>query len=122
MPASEEQAVQSPAAALNGSLAFAVLALTVGFIGISILFGLFLYKQNNLLIYQIKTQVRVLATQQPIYDSNRRRMDMLANDLKAFAEPHPEVLPILYNYNVVRPQTWHGLTPSGALSPAPSRE
>lgn len=117
-----DQTRTQPASGGDGVLRFGLFALTYALLGLSILFALYLYKQNNLLMYQVDTQKQILATQEPIFEGNKGRIELLVEDLKAFAQTYPDILPILYDFNLVKIQTRPGLTPSGALSSPPSDE
>ncbi|MSR64553.1 MAG: hypothetical protein EXS18_02090 [Verrucomicrobiae bacterium] len=86
------------------SLRVSSYVLGVGLLFFSICFNLYTYKQNNLLIAQIDSQTRMLNQNEPLFESNRQLITMMAPDLRTFAETHADLVPILVNHNIVRIQ------------------
>ncbi len=98
-------------------LRMGVLALGAGLLLLSICFNLFVYKQNNLLVAQVDAQSRLLSQSEPVFEANRQKLTLMAQDLRAFAQVHSDVIPILVNHNLVKP----ALAPNPILSLPVSR-
>jgi hypothetical protein len=98
---------------ING-LRKAVILLLGGLVLSTICFGLFLYKQNNLLIAQIDSQTRVLNQNEPVYQATKQKLGAFLQDLAGYAQTHNDVVPILVKYNFVRVQQQPATTPAVA--------
>jgi hypothetical protein len=84
----------------------------------SLCFSLYIYKQNNLLIAQIDSQTRMLNQNEPLFESNRQRITLMAQELRIFAQTHSDIVPILVNHNIVRIQAPQLTAPANPV-PAP---
>src|ERR1051325_4920012 len=90
-------------------LRLGVLVLGVALLLLSVCFGLYVYKQNNLLISQLDSQTRMLNQNEPVYESTKQRLTMLLQDLQGFTQTHTDLVPILVKYNFVKVQPQPGL-------------
>jgi hypothetical protein len=105
-----------------GILRLAILAVGAALLVSSLCFNLFMYKQNNLLIMQIDYQTRTINQNEPIFEANKQKLDMLLQDLRAYAQTHSDLVPLLVKYNYASVQTQPGLfNPSTPAAPAQSR-
>lgn len=86
-------------------LQIAVAAVGAAVLALSVFFNLYLYKQNNLLIAEMDGRTRLLALQEPIFETNSRQMEALVRDLAGFAQQHHDLMPILVKYRFIRVHT-----------------
>lgn len=101
-------APEKPAETVETQMQFlrlSILLLAAGFLVSTICFFLFLYKQNNLLIAQIDNQTRLLNQNEPLYESNQQKVELLKQDLFTYARSHNDIVPILLKYNLAKVQT-----------------
>ncbi len=102
------QTPDHPLAAEVQYLRLAVLVLGVAMLLLSTCFGLYIYKQNNLLIAQLDSQTRLLNQNEPVFENTKQRLTMLLRDLQGFSQTHSDLVPILVKYNFVKVQPQPG--------------
>ncbi len=110
----------NPIEATIRSLRIALVLLGTGLLVCSVCLNLFVYKQNRLLIQQIDGQTRMLNQHEPIFANNQQRLGLLLQELRGYAQTHPDILPMLAKYGIVRVQPNYGPAAT-ASTPPPAR-